>query len=212
MRFGMGADPGVNVTTMWTPQGGFNFSSGGSSGPAVFKQPVVVPAPACVNDTQPGGSAYSPECQAQVIANNLQTLANRTAANYDVDLQNCLNTFPQPPDCYQRTFGLTLPGTTGGTSADLSNAPALLGDAAANALAAEAAHQPVVPATATPTDTPPPPNAPATTPASTPAQKVSDTLTGPTTGGGSGSTSPISSTLYWIGGIAALALLFAAVK
>jgi len=219
MRHHLG-DSNINKTTMWTPQGGYNFNTpGATSGPAVFVQPVVVPPPACVNDTEPGGGAYSPACQAQVIANNLQTLANRTAANYNVDLQNCLNTFPQPPDCYERTFGLTLPNSTGGTSVDIPNAANLLGDPAAQALAAENAHNntPAPNPPPTPPPTPPVTTTPATSPATTPAQNISDKLTtgGSTTdstGGGSASTTPSSTTLYWIGGIAALALLFAAVK
>jgi hypothetical protein len=216
----------------------FHAQYGGGGGGAVFVQPAVVAAPACAFG--PAATADSAECQAQVIANNLQTIANRSASNYDVDLQNCLNTFPQPPDCYQRTFGLTLPGTTGGTSADIPNAANLLGDPAAQALAAEGAQNnapTAPPAPHPPAPTPPAPTAPATTPATTPAQKISDTLTGgstvsptptscpqgydsvPVDAAASGwickptsDTTSSSKALYWIGGIAALALLFAAVK
>lgn len=114
---GIGADPGVNVTTIWTPQTGFNVSGGGGSGPAVFVQPSVVPVPACTQDTRPGGAAFSDACIAQVLAAQQQNMQLRNQANYNVDLQNCLNTFPQPPDCYTRTFGLT---PTGGYTSDAS--------------------------------------------------------------------------------------------
>ena len=119
-RRGIGADPGVNVTTIWTPQTGFNVSGGGGSGPAVFVQPSVVPVPACTQDTRPGGAAFSDACIAQVLAAQQQNMQLRNQANYNVDLQNCLNTFPQPPDCYTRTFGLT---PTGGYTSDAGAGP-----------------------------------------------------------------------------------------
>jgi hypothetical protein len=214
-RFGMGVDPGLNVTTMWTPSGGFDFNSpGASSGPAVYQAPTVIPPPACSQDTQPGGTAFSSACIDQLLKTQQANMQLATNANYAVDLQNCLNTYPQPPDCYQRTFGLTLPNSTGGTNVDMPNAPQLLGDPAAQALAAEAApHANAPPAPHPPT---PPPTQAATPPASTSpgtstAQKVSDALTGGKTS--TPSTPSDNSTLYWIVGLAAAAtLIYAAVN
>lgn len=198
----------INPTTIWDPQHGWNINSPGSTaGPAVYQAPQVIPPPACTQDTQPGGAAFSSGCIAQLLATQQQNLAAGTAANYNVDLQNCLNTFPQPPDCYQRTFGLTLPGTTGGASGDIANAAALLGDPAAAALAAEGAHNPPTPT--------PQPQAPTPTPQtqspSTGGGTTQQPSGGVTTGGG-GTTNPIP-TWYWIAGLAAAGLLiFVAVQ
>lgn len=114
------SDSNINPTTIWTPQTGFNVSGGGGSGPAVFVAPAVIPSPACTLDTQPGGAAFSDACIAQVLANQQANMQARNNANYNVDLQNCLNTYPQPPDCYQRTFGLT---PTGGYTSDAGGGP-----------------------------------------------------------------------------------------
>jgi hypothetical protein len=114
-RAGLG-DSNINPTTIWTPSGGFNFNTpGASSGPAVFQAPTTVPVPACSLDTQPGGAAFSSACIAQVLAAQQQNMQLGNNANYNVDLANCLNTYPQPPDCYTRTFGLT---PTGGFTSD----------------------------------------------------------------------------------------------
>ena len=133
---GLGADPGVNSTTIWTPSGGWV----GSGGPAaVFQAPANIPVPACASDTQPGGAAFSQACIDQVLAAQQQRMAGNTAANYAVDRSNCETAWAEndarykslgiqgpPNDCAQRTYGLTLPGTTGGTAADIPNAQALL--------------------------------------------------------------------------------------
>jgi hypothetical protein len=118
-RRGVG-DSNINATTIWTPQTGFNVSGGGGAGPAVFVAPTTVPVPACSQDTQPGGAAFSDACIAQVLAAQQQNMQLRNNANYNVDLQNCLNTYPQPPDCYSRTFGLT---PTGGYTSDAGAGP-----------------------------------------------------------------------------------------
>lgn len=115
-RRGIGADPGVNVTTIWTPQTGFNVSGGGGGG-AAYVAPAVIANPACLQDTSPGGTAFSDACQTQLRQVQQQRMQLANNANYNVDLANCLNTFPQPPDCYTRTFGLT---PTGGYTSDAS--------------------------------------------------------------------------------------------
>ena len=164
-RFGIGDTPGYTPAQQAMADA-FRTQYGGA--PAVFVQPAVIPTPACASDTQPGGSAFSDVCQQLIQAAEQANITARTNANYNVDLQNCLSQFPQPTDCYQRTFGLTLPGTTGGATGDLANAPQLLGDPAAQALAAEAAHTPAIP------PNPIPPTTPQT---KTPAQQVADNLT-----------------------------------
>lgn len=191
----------------------FRSTFGGGNAPAVFQAPTVIPTPACAFSSD-AATADSEACQRLVRAANDQNIANNTAANYDVFLQNCLNTVPQPPDCYQRTFGLTLPGTTGGTAVDIPNAAALLGDPAAKALAAEGAH----------TNAPAPPAPPVTHAATGGPDPLAGKTTpsnGTTGGSSSGSsldktgivvTSPVSPALYWIGGLAAVAVLIAAVK
>ncbi len=137
-------------------------------------------------------------------------MAAHTAANYNVDLQNCLNTFPQPPDCYERTFGLTLPNSTGGTNILTPNAGVLLGPDVAAAAAAKAAMDAAAAVAAKPAAT--------TSPTSTPAPGAQTPQTTTQTSGGSGapggSTSgasvPSDKTIYWIlgGGTLAVILFF----
>jgi len=102
----------------------------GGPAPATYVAPAPVPVPSCATTPDPATGEYfgadSAECQALLDKAEQARLAAGTAANYSVDLQNCLNTIPRPPDCYQRTFGLTLPGTTGGTNTLLANAQAIL--------------------------------------------------------------------------------------
>lgn len=125
---GLGADPGVNVTTMWTPSGGW----AGSSGPAVYQAPTLIPTPACISGPQP----YSAECQAQLMAAQQTNLAASSSANRAVDEANCnrdwemnaarfreLGMAVPPNDCAYRGYGLTLPGTTGGYSGYLQGTP-----------------------------------------------------------------------------------------
>src|SRR5260221_655114 len=79
-----------------------------SSTPASYVPPTHIPVPACAFG--PAATADSAECQRQVMAVQQQNFQIDNNANYAVDLANCLNTFPQPPDCYSRTFGLTPAG------------------------------------------------------------------------------------------------------
>ena len=135
---GLGLDPSaINPTTIWTPSTGFlstpgDITSGTSS--ATYQAPAVVPVPSCSLDTRPGGAAFSDACIAQVLAAQQQNMQLRNNANYAVDLQNCLNTFPQPPDCYSRTFGLT---PTGGYTSDaFVQGPQVILDAGGNPVTA----------------------------------------------------------------------------
>jgi len=144
-----------------------------SSQPAVYVAPAYVPTPAC---TQANGGAYvSSECVDLALAAEQLRMKLATQANYAVFLQNCLNTFPQPTNCYERTYGLTLPGTTGSANPAilLPNASTILGtgqqptgglvcqpgwhkNAAGNGCDIDVAPKTPV--------TPPPPKTPATTP------------------------------------------------
>ena len=101
----------------------------GTSAPPTYVPPVQVAVPACIQDTRPGGAAFTQECQQQLMAAQQQNMAAGSAANYDVDRANCETAWaandaryaalglPRPPnDCALRTFGLTLPGSSGGTN------------------------------------------------------------------------------------------------
>jgi hypothetical protein len=211
-RFGLGVDPGINNTTMWTPTGGYNFNAGGSSGPAVFQAPTVIPPPACSSDTEPGGSAFSSACIAELQAYQQQNMQALNNANYAVDLQNCLNTFPQPTNCYQRTFGLT---PTGGFTSDAGGGPGgttIILDANGNPVT----NSPAV--LKAPTPSAPPAPTPQSTPTNTQsggstAQKVSDVLTGGSTAPSATTPATSMTTWYWIAGLAAAGLLiYAAVN
>jgi hypothetical protein len=201
------AGTNVNPTTIWTPSGGFNFASGGGGGPAVFQTPATVPVPACSQDTQPGGAAFSSACIAQVLAAQQQNMQLANNANYQVDLTNCLNQFPQPTDCYQRTFGLT---PTGGYTSD-AHVQGKGGDTILDAGGNVVSGPPPVfssapnPYVAAPTPTPQPAQAPAPAPQSAPTPnyvtQATDFLTGNVAVGGS--QFPI-----WEIAAAGLALLF----
>lgn len=131
-RSGLGADPGVNVTTMWTPSGGYV----GSTPAAVYQAPAHVPVPACIQDTRPGGAAFSGECQAQLRAANDANIAADAGANRAVFVQNCnrdwqanaeryrqLGMAVPPNDCDYRGYGLTPAGSTGGYSGYVAGTP-----------------------------------------------------------------------------------------
>jgi hypothetical protein len=110
-----------------------------SGAPAVYQAPTPVAVPACTQDTRPGGAAFSDACIAQLLAAQQQNMAAGTAANYSVDRANCENAWVEndaryasmglarpPNDCGQRTYGLTLPGTSGGTNILTPNAQQIL--------------------------------------------------------------------------------------
>jgi hypothetical protein len=212
-KFGVGDTPGYTPAQQAMADAFKAQFGGGSSGPAVFQAPTVIPPPACSSDTQPGGAAFSSACIAELLAYQQQNMQSLNNANYAVDLENCLSTYPQPTDCYQRTFGLT---PTGGFTSDAGAGPGgstLILDANGNPVTNTPAllHAPVPTPAPTPTPTPTPQTQ--NTGGGSTAQKVADQLTG----GGSTPTptTPATSntTLYWIAGLAAAGvLLFVAVN
>ena len=116
---GMGADPGVNVTTMWTPTGGF-VGSGGGAPAAVYQTPAVIPNPSCLQDTGPGGTAFSDACQQQLHAVQQQRFQLANNANFQVDYANCVGQGLDPSVCASRTYGLT---PAGGYTSDAGAGP-----------------------------------------------------------------------------------------
>jgi len=115
---GLGADPGVNVTTIWTPQSG--FVQGGGAPPAVYQAPALIPPPACVQDTQPGGAAFSDACQTLLMKIQQQNFQLANNANFKVDYQNCVGQGLDPSVCASRTYGLT---PAGGYTSDAGAGP-----------------------------------------------------------------------------------------
>ncbi len=123
---GLGQDPSINPTTIWTPSGGFNFATpGGSGGPAVYQAPTSVAVPTCSQDTQPGGAAFSSACIAQVLAAQQQNMQLANNANFVVDYTNCVSGGNSPAVCASRTYGLT---PAGGYTSDAgpNSAPVIL--------------------------------------------------------------------------------------
>jgi hypothetical protein len=117
---GLGADPGVNVTTIWTPQAGF-VTPGGAGAPAVYQAPTnTVPVPDCTQDTRPGGAAFSDACIAQLLAAQQQNMQLANNANFKVDYTNCVSQGIAPADCASRTYGLT---PAGGYTSDAGGGP-----------------------------------------------------------------------------------------
>jgi hypothetical protein len=113
---GLGADPGVNVTTIWTPQSGW-----GGGAPAVYQAPAnTVPVPACTLDTRPGGAAFSDACIAQLLAAQQQNFQLDNNANFKVDYANCVAQGLDPGVCAGRTYGLT---PAGGYTSDAGGGP-----------------------------------------------------------------------------------------
>lgn len=126
----------INPTTIFTPSTGFlstpgDITSGqiqpaSSGGPGLYVTTPTssqLPPPACSQDTRPGGAAFSDACIALDLANQAANMGQSNLASYNIDLLNCLHTYPQPPDCYQRTFGLTpVGGYTGGVNILTPNA------------------------------------------------------------------------------------------
>ncbi len=136
---GLGLDPSsINPTTIWTPTTGYLGTAGDLSTaltPATYVPPGYVPVPACAS----GPTMFTQECIDQVLAAQQANMALATSANYDVFRANCETDWyanaqrytdlglPVPVnDCAQRTYGLTLPGTTGSSVALLPDAQAIL--------------------------------------------------------------------------------------
>lgn len=130
------ADPRVNATTMWLPGGGGFLATTGDASTSQQNNDIkklldsgqlsLKGKPACSSDSNPFVSSSS-ECIAQLLANQQNDFAVNNAKNYSIDLTNCLNTFPQPTDCYQRTYGLTpVGGFTGGVNVVTPNAQQII--------------------------------------------------------------------------------------
>jgi hypothetical protein len=113
----MGADPGVNATTIWTPSGGWT----GGGGAAVYQAPSVPPLPACTQDTQPGGAAFSQACIDALQKRQQGIFQANNNANFQVDYTNCVNQGLDPSVCASRTYGLT---PAGGYTSDAGAGPA----------------------------------------------------------------------------------------
>lgn len=97
---------------------------------AAYVAPPTVATPACAF----GPTADTSECQALVQTAQQTRMQFANDANYTVDLANCLGTFPQPTNCYSRTFGLT---PTGGYTSDAqAQGPQLILDAGGNVVGA----------------------------------------------------------------------------
>lgn len=130
---GMGlVDPGVNSTTIWTRSTGFLTTPGVvtaadyNTGTPGYESPTLMGPPACSLDPNPFVSS-SGECIAQLLANQQKDMGQRNNSNYNVDLFNCLNQFPQPSNCHERTFGLTpVGGFNGGLNILTPNAQQLV--------------------------------------------------------------------------------------
>lgn len=114
---GLGAGNSVNATTMWTPNAGF-FATPGKVETAANFTPAstsLLGAPKCSSSAE----MFTDECIQVLLANQQHDMGVNNLNNYNVFLANCLNSFPQPKDCYQRTFGLTpVGGYTGSFVAD----------------------------------------------------------------------------------------------
>jgi hypothetical protein len=115
---GLGADPSINATTIWTPSGG--FVQGGGSPAAVYQAPTSVAVPACSQDTRPGGAAFSSACIAQLLAAQQQNMQLANNANFVVDYANCVGQGLSPATCASRTYGLT---PAGGYTSDAGAGP-----------------------------------------------------------------------------------------
>lgn len=125
-------DGEINPTTIWTPSTGFIDPSYGGTAPATYVAPNYVPVPACAS----GPTMFTAECIAQVLAAQQANMAADLAANRAVFVANCNNDWAAnaaqyqalgmavpPNDCEYRSYGQTLPGTTGSTTAYLPGTP-----------------------------------------------------------------------------------------
>jgi hypothetical protein len=108
-------------------------SQGGSAPAAVYQAPAVIPPPACSQDTQPGGAAFSAACIAQLLATEQQNMQLANNANFAVDYQNCVAQGISPAECGAHTYGLTPAG--GFTSDSGYNRPTIMVDANNNPVA-----------------------------------------------------------------------------
>jgi hypothetical protein len=120
---GLGLTPGYTPAQQAMADAYAASMGGGGGAPATYVAPSTIALPACTQDTRPGGAAFSSACINLLLANQSANMGQANLSNYDVDLANCLNTFPQPTNCYERTFGLTpVGGYTGGVNILTPNA------------------------------------------------------------------------------------------
>lgn len=176
-----------------------------------FQAPSFTPAPACSSSPDPNTSD-SPECIAQLLAAQNQNLAANNDANFNFDVQTCRSNLalnnaqraslgmPALPDtCADNTYGLTpTGGYTGGVSLITPDAPQIV---AGSGAPAPVSSNPPTPAS--------------TTPSSRTTEMIANRFAqaNQTNGGGASSGSGVTSKemIYAVGGVAALALIFAAI-
>jgi hypothetical protein len=171
--------------------------------PAVYAAPTLIATPACASG--PAASADSAECIAQVLAAQQQDFGLENAANRAVFLADCLATYPQPPDCYSRSYDQTPTG--GYTSDSHAQGPQQYINAQGQLVSVT-----LDPATGEPatTSTPAPLSAPPPAGGGTGTGTGSKTAAGGSAAGGSGSgaaSSPADSTvLQWTIGLGVAAI------
>jgi hypothetical protein len=148
-------EPGTGPGTGWLATPGDAASA--ITGPPVFQAPTIVPPPACSQDTEPGGEAFSAACIAQVLAAQQANMAAQNNANYQFDVATCRSNLAEnnaqraslgmpalPDTCAENTYGLTPMGSTGGVSEMTPDAAAILGASPAPGSSATAGLQPCV--------------------------------------------------------------------
>lgn len=231
-RFGMlgdvspwlySAPPGI-VTYTKTPyvtqtdsSTGQSYTTGGaviypnaapSSVSPSYQAPALIPAPACTQEA--GGAFVSADCVDKALAVEAQNLQLLNDANRKVFVQNCLNAGNSAADCAARTYGQTPAG--GFTSDAFTQGGQYLENSAGHFVGAEPPLTPSTPA-APPVKSPASSSAPATGGGS---QSTAEKLAAQgSSKSGSGAGTPAASdnsALYWIAGLAAVAVLVVAVS
>jgi hypothetical protein len=109
---------------------------GGAPPVATYTAPTNLQTPSNCIDPASGLPFFTPDCVNANLAIEAANQAKDDAANRTVFVQDCNNAWalnktqyealglPVPPnDCAYRTYGQTLPGTTGGTTAYLPGTP-----------------------------------------------------------------------------------------
>jgi hypothetical protein len=109
-------------------------SSGPAPAPGVYVAPTLTAAESCVDPL--GNPKFTPDCVNRNLVTEAANQAKLDAANRSVFVQNCNRDWqmnaqqyqalgmPVPPnDCDYRTYGQTLPGTTGGSTGYLPSVP-----------------------------------------------------------------------------------------
>ena len=236
-RAGMGDGNSVNPTTMWTPSTGFlavagNINSGVTQ--PTFQAPQFTPPPAC--SSGPATTADSAACIQQLLANQQGNMNAENAANYAYDLQTCEANYnenlaayaadgitPPPNTCMSDTFGIT-PTVSGGYTGSTTGAQPQLNTASCpqgQTIGPNGVCQiPTVNVPAPPTvSSANNPTVASVQPTSQTTQMIQNSANQANAAngfqsGGTGLPAGITTTeiLYAVGGLAALALLMAAIK